>query len=56
MWQCPARPADVLEPDLELGVVGGEKITPKEIFELCGLKEWVAVDEQAGGEDFKDGV
>jgi 2-methylisocitrate lyase-like PEP mutase family enzyme len=31
-------------------------VTPKDIFELCGLKEWVAIDTAAGGEDFRNGV
>ena len=38
------------------GVVPGQKMTPKEIFELCGLKEWVEVDREAGGEIFRNGV
>jgi 2-methylisocitrate lyase-like PEP mutase family enzyme len=38
------------------GLVPGDKITPKHIFDLCGLEEWVRVDGEAGGEDFTGGV
>ena len=38
------------------GVVEGQKISPKEIFEVCGLQEWIQVDVDAGGEDFKNGA
>ncbi|CAF9924105.1 MAG: hypothetical protein ALECFALPRED_002684 [Alectoria fallacina] len=40
------------------GVTGiqGSGITPKEIFDVCGLGECMRVDEEAGGEDFKGGV
>lgn len=38
------------------GLIPGEKISPKEVFELCGLNEWMEVDKAAGGEDFRNGV
>lgn len=40
------------------GVTGiqGSGVTPKGIFEVCGLGECMRVDEEAGGEDFKGGV
>ena len=40
------------------GVTGiqGSGISPIKIFEVCGLKECMRVDEEAGGEDFKGGV
>jgi len=28
----------------------------REVFELCGLKEWVKFDEEMGGGTFRDGV
>jgi len=38
------------------GLVGGSKLKPKEVFDLCGLEAWMKVDEDAGGNDFKNGV
>lgn len=38
------------------GLVPGAKMAPKEIFELCGLEEWVRIDGEAGGDDFRGGV
>ncbi|KAF2675166.1 putative carboxyphosphonoenolpyruvate phosphonomutase [Microthyrium microscopicum] len=35
---------------------GQEKVTPKDLFGMCGLDEWVKVDMAAGGEDFRNGV
>lgn len=34
------------------GVRGGVR----EVFELCGLKEYVAFDEEMGGQAYKNGV
>ncbi|KAL6716087.1 hypothetical protein ACLMJK_005653 [Lecanora helva] len=40
------------------GVTGvqGTGVSPIKIFEMCGLKECMRIDEEAGGEDFKGGV
>ena len=40
------------------GVTGIQEsgVTPKGIFEVCGLSECMRVDEEAGGDDFKGGV
>jgi len=40
------------------GVTGvqGTGVSPIKIFEVCGLKECMRVDEEAGGEEFKGGV
>lgn len=40
------------------GVTGiqGSGVTPRGIFEVCGLSECMRVDEEAGGDDFKGGV
>jgi 2-methylisocitrate lyase-like PEP mutase family enzyme len=40
----------------DTGLVPGKKMTPKEIFEICGLEEWMRIDRDAGGEDFKAGA
>ena len=32
------------------------EISPRSIFDVCGLEEAMEVDENAGGEDFKGGV
>lgn len=42
----------------EEGVTGiqGSGITPRGIFDVCGLRECMRIDEDAGGEDFKGGV
>jgi methylisocitrate lyase len=39
----------------EYGVTGS-RISPKTIFEVCGLRELMVIDEQAGGAAFKKGV
>lgn len=36
--------------------VTGSKVTPKEIFEVCGLQESMVIDEAAGGTAFAKGV
>ena len=40
------------------GVTGVHEteISPRAIFDVCGLEEAMEVDEIAGGEDFKGGV
>lgn len=40
------------------GVTGiqGTGVTPRGIFEVCGLGDCMRVDEEAGGDDFKGGV
>ena len=40
------------------GITGiqGSGVSPKSVFEVCGLGECMRVDEEAGGEDFKGGV
>ena len=40
------------------GVTGVHEteISPRSIFDVCGLEEAMEVDEVAGGEDFKGGV
>ena len=40
------------------GVTGiqGSGISPRNLFDVCGLGEAMKVDENAGGEDFKGGV
>lgn len=40
------------------GVTGiqGSGVTPRGIFDVCGLRDCMRIDEEAGGEDFKDGV
>ncbi|CAD6590470.1 MAG: hypothetical protein ASARMPREDX12_004383 [Alectoria sarmentosa] len=40
------------------GVTGiqGNGITPRGIFDVCGLSDCMRIDEEAGGDDFKDGV
>ena len=40
------------------GVTGVHEtsISPRSIFDVCGLEEAMAVDEIAGGDDFKGGV
>ena len=40
------------------GVTGiqGSGVTPRGIFEVCGLGDCMRVDEEAGGDDFKGGV
>lgn len=40
------------------GVTGiqGSGVTPRGIFDVCGLSNCMRVDEEAGGDDFKDGV
>ena len=40
------------------GVTGiqGNGVTPRLIFDLCGLGECMRIDEEAGGDDFKGGV
>jgi methylisocitrate lyase len=39
----------------EFGVTGS-KVGPKTIFEVCGLRDLMVIDEQAGGDAFKKGV
>lgn len=39
----------------EFGVTGS-KVSPKTIFDVCGLGELMVIDEQAGGEAFAKGV
>ena len=40
------------------GVTGiqGSGVTPRGIFDVCGLGECMRIDEEAGGDDFKGGV
>lgn len=40
------------------GVTGiqGSGVTPRGIFDVCGLGDCMRVDEEAGGDDFKGGV
>lgn len=40
------------------GVTGvqGSGVSPRSIFEVCGLGDCMRIDEEAGGEDFKGGV
>ena len=39
------------------GVVGtGKDLTPRKLFEVCGLKESMLVDMESGGTDFIAGV
>lgn len=40
------------------GVTGiqGSGVTPRGIFDVCGLGECMQIDEEAGGDDFKGGV
>ena len=33
-----------------------QPVTPKDIFNMVGLEEWVKVDSTAGGDEFADGV
>jgi methylisocitrate lyase len=40
----------------ETGLIEGKKLSPKEIFELCGLQEWMRVENEAGGAVFTNGV
>lgn len=39
----------------EYGVTGSD-VTPKQIFQVCGLEDLMVIDEQAGGTSFKKGV
>lgn len=39
----------------EFGVTGSD-VSPKTIFQVCGLEDLMVIDEQAGGNSFKKGV
>ena len=39
----------------EYGVTGSD-VSPKTIFQVCGLEDLMVIDEQAGGNSFKKGV
>jgi methylisocitrate lyase len=39
----------------EYGVTGSD-VSPKTIFQVCGLQDLMVIDEQAGGNSFKKGV
>lgn len=46
-----------LERLKEQGVVGTPKdLTPLRLFEMCGLKDSIVIDTDAGGASFKDGT
>lgn len=40
---------------MEYGVTGSD-VSPKTIFNVCGLQDLMVIDEQAGGNSFKKGV
>ena len=40
----------------ETGLIEGKKLSPKEVFEVCGLGEWMRVESEAGGAVFTNGV
>ncbi|KAH8810766.1 Pyruvate/Phosphoenolpyruvate kinase-like domain-containing protein [Xylogone sp. PMI_703] len=46
---------EVLEKLKKDGVTGA-RMTPREIFEVCGLKDMMKIDEEAGGTAFGKGV
>jgi methylisocitrate lyase len=40
----------------DTGLIEGKKLSPKEVFEVCGLGEWMRVESEAGGAVFTNGV
>jgi methylisocitrate lyase len=40
----------------DTGLIDGKKLSPKEVFEVCGLHEWMRVESEAGSAVFTNGV
>ena len=53
--QASRQPTPLLRKHLNFGLTGSN-VTPKTIFQVCGLSGEMAVDEAAGGTAFMKGV